>query len=557
MVLPAAGRFPGIPRTVDTVSRALTPGDPGDLKATVGGVITNIKPGRIDARVRGLSTTDSDNSATLLDLIAEAASTGAELDIPEGVYNAAVSLGASHAGARITGRGVIRGVDGGPPVTLTAGANGLSLSGLTLDGAEARSGLITSGSSVIDGMTLRCLRFRNTATSGSSTNVAAIRDQVGMTNTTIVNCVFEDSIGGGIVVLTPNNLQILGNRFEGTAAGHSWGNFVYVAFYGGKAWGGGDGIVIANNVGVNGGRMAVELWHDAASGGPHPRGAVIADNWFDVTRGGLYGISIDAGRNTHVEGNTTVGTGSYGLEIIGDQSIVDANTVYGFGSGIILNDAARSRASGNMVVGSEIGIHAVSKPALENDMRFIEIVDNTIIDPIDDGIRLQHQSGGASGYERIERNLIWRSQVSDGDDSRIFSGIWINVGTQGPRLVRGNRIVQAHATPTLSSFRAIHATGTNAQPTRIVDNHFINLSESAYGTGIHGGSGATSLGGMEIRDNHFINFDTDMNAGASLVTVRGTASSASGSVGNVAGKIQVFDETGDSLGYVPVYDAIS
>src|SRR5690348_7438247 len=99
-----------------------TPGNAGELVATVGGAITNVKPGRIDARVRGVSTASSDNTTLLATLAAESGTEGSELWIPEGTYrHGEVSIPSN---ARINGRGTLKQRATSPSQTLLQFATG-------------------------------------------------------------------------------------------------------------------------------------------------------------------------------------------------------------------------------------------------------------------------------------------------------------------------------------------------------------------------------------------------------------------------------------------------
>lgn len=480
------------------------------LGAASGASITNIRPGRIDARVRGLSTVASNNSTALQALLAESASTGAEVWLPEGTYKATVEAASN---ARLNGRGAIQGVGGNPALYLRAGLNGFDVSGIALDGAGVRACVYGSGGTAgqpISGVSLRGVRFRNTAPSGVTDAVFALRDGIGMVDTVISGCVFEATVGGGVYIQTPNHLQITGNRFAGTS-NH---NFVYIALYAGKAWGGGDGIVIADNVGVGGARMAVEVYNDTGGAAPFADAPIIANNWFDVS-GGSYGISTPACQNGVVSGNTLIGTATYGMEIVGVPVILTNNTVVGFSDAIILNSAPRCTVQGNIIANASRGIVATTSTYGPSVM-YSTIRDNVIIDPLTFGIWLGQVSPGISGYDVVENNLIYRSQVAADDAGRTFVGLQLSAPTNGPRYVRQNRIIQAAASPTLTDFRAIVASSTNTQPTEISKNVFVNQSGSAFGKGVHGNSGAVSLTGMDIFDNTYTNLSLNITAGVAV-----------------------------------------
>lgn len=116
-----------------------------------------------------------------------------------------------------------------------------------------------------------------------------------------------------------------------------------------------------------------------------------------------------------------------------------------------------------------------------------------------------------------------------------------------------------------------HVTGSSGVSTLLLvnstgaSNNRVIRVRIPFNTG--GKTPVTYVGGGTNQDEDLVVYAPDgvfryFYDGATTTAVRqdtflGTESAASGSVGSVAGKIEVFDSAGNSLGFVPIYDSIT
>lgn len=458
---------------------ALTAGDAGDIKATVGVTITNVKPGRIDARVRGLSTADSDTSTLLNTLIAESGTDGSELWIPDGTYRG--HMGSIPSNARINGTGTIKAKASSPGqyvLSVLSGAtrSNITIEGITIDGNATSSGigLSTNFPDGVTGATVRNVTIENTGSGDYGYGIVMNP----ATHVVIEGCTIDAA--NPIVAFNPEYLTVRGNTilYARTL------NAVDVQIYGTHIC---RGLVVRDNRLLNCYRMGVEIVVQGGGTGYY-EAPVIEGNTIhiqDTHDGEAYGISLNVAPGARIETNTILYDGggtlaTYGIELVASPgSMVGRNAIHNMQYGITMNTSSRSTVSGNSTFACWNGIESAGA---QSSMLTIE--GNTITDPRDTGMIIRGASTTTHGGHIIEGNVIYRSLAWSGDASRVFGGIRIEK-QQFPSQLARNRLVLAEAVPTsgLVWHGILADVGSGGLDDSVVErNVFVDLATSPYMT---------------------------------------------------------------------------
>jgi len=453
---------------------SLTPGANGNIQATVGGVITSVKPGRIDARVRGLSTAASDNSTLLGTLLTESGSTGGELWIPDGTYRGTALVPAN---ARIGGTGTLKPVAGGTGWVLSVTGNDVAVKGITVDCELTAKGLVFDGEfgTADKGYVVEGVTFRNhTDTSNAAVRYGQIADLV------VRRCKFY-TVGSAVGGYDSSFVRVEDN-YADTTTGNAYGAISYVGGFRGCSW--------VRNVAINVKRMGIELW----STGPtaYLDAPEVADNVISLatTTTDYFNnmpYSIVAARDAMVHGNRAYGPvdaqsrfAAYELGVH-PLRLYDNYATGMFDSGAILQAQSHSTVEGNTFIGQGTGI------TIQNASTQVAhtIRNNRIRGFRNKGIYLSENTG-LHGAHVIEGNLIIHDAEWTG--VTVWNGIEQYLGWPMAGKISRNTIIQGLAVPT-SEGRGINifinALG-DMQGTEAHNNHFIDYATTPTATTLSG-----------------------------------------------------------------------
>lgn len=469
------------------------PGDPGDLKgtATDGVTITNLKPGRIDARVRGLSTASSDVATLLATLVTESATEGSELWIPEGTYRTAKVDVPSNA--RINGTGTIKSKATSPTQYLmhlspSGDSENVSIEGITFDGNGTSAALVNVFPNSVNGLTVRGCTFQNLGpTFEYSTGIRLI----GGTNMVIEANTFDG--GAAMLITNVDHLKVRGNRSISAITNNAISIHVNSAYEM-------RGLEVSGNILLDCMDMGIELVDENGNGAFHDpiihgNDVVIANSY----TGNGFGISINRTHGGRITGNTVdyLGSGTLpplGIEPVWSRGVLVAgNTIRNCQTGAIANNASDSVFRDNWLLDCYKGMTV--ETSTTNSLR-VTIDGNRVINPRDFGIQFIYFAGSLSGGHMVTNNVINRSGQWSGDAGRTYLPIQLQ-RFDIPSVLRGNRIVSSYATPNLTFNGGIHAIATLGllDDTVIEDTQFQDLKTS--GTALtplncNNGSGAVA-----------------------------------------------------------------
>jgi hypothetical protein len=425
------------------------------LSSATGATVSAFKPGRIDARVRGLSTaaTASANKTVFDALATEAGAGGHELWIPEGTYN--LDDGRVASNSRVAGRGTLQATSGTTPAPLRvlAGLSNIVIDGLSFNGGGVASGVQVGNSSsgtVVTDVTIRNCAFTNTGTTSSfgRAGVSGARSK----NLRIEGCRFT-SVWRGVDLQNPAYLTVAGNTIDTTTD-----NAVYV-LWDANIHDSGASCMITDNYVRNAGRMGMEFW---SSGGTQDvRNAIIARNSIETVGAGSMGISSPTIREAQIIDNvirSANSTDGNGIEAFTESLMVRGNAIYGFLYGVTLNALVRGQVINNYIEGSDVAIRIVS---VSTGVRRATIARNMIYNPINRGVLVASDSTiSDNGWHDVIENTVIRDTAYSGDATRTFDAFAI--GNQGGfcRFHR-NRAVQGQTSPTAGlAYRMFLYTGT-------------------------------------------------------------------------------------------------
>jgi len=470
----------GVPADVTALQDAVTAlessrqftipvGDAGDVVATTNGIDwLSFKPGRIDARVRGLSTAASDNSTLLGTLLTESGTTGAQLWIPEGTYRANVNVPAN---ARIAGPGTLKPVVASTNWVLYVVGPNTVIEGITVDGESTAKGIVHDGQFNAAGAKHRVdqVTVKNTLLESAIYFLA-------VTDLLVTRCTFAN-VRQGVTGYNSHRVRVLNNALDGSVSNA----FGIIAETGqvlkGCEWSG--------NTAISIGRMGIELW---ASGGGIVDAPLVTGNSMTMSTSPAsdpanptqsvhdnMGYSIVAGRNAVVTGNTAEATNDlarYAAFELGIHPITATNNVArGFRSGILTSSQSYCRIAHNQLIGQYNGIQVQNL----GTQTVHTIVGNYIQGFRNNGINFE-ENAGVHGGHMIEGNTIMHDAEWTGVTE--WNGIASYLGWPIPSKANRNTIIQAIAVPT-SEGRGINiyvATLGQANGTQVRDNQFIDLA---------------------------------------------------------------------------------
>lgn len=372
--------------------------------------------------------------------------------------------------------------------------NNFTVEGITFRGAGLGGGNNQPASGI---MIKNCL-FENIPASNQYPYNYALYSSKGPWDSRIENNRFEN-VPFGIAFFSVAHLTIANNVADTLTAG-DWLHIVNS--------GGGDDVTISSNTLSNLHAMGIEL-----QGAPW-RSLRVTDNkisgWaISHSAKTSWGISLAIGHEpgARVQHNTIVetapGTGSdfhFGIEVGGDHSIIDGNSIIGFQIGIVVQGAPFATISNNHLINqANVGIMFSNAGAeLQTTVQ-----GNTIENPRSFGI-LNNSTNWAGSV--FTNNRILRSGgLWAGDASAVFSAFQTSaLYATGPITVSGNVITQTSTSPPPGfSFRAITIYGSFAGD-RYENNMLSSDSAAPSGYGFYSPN-ANSRNGANFEANSFLN----------------------------------------------------
>lgn len=463
------------------VTDVLAPGDPGDVLTTnaAGTSITAIKPGRIDARVRGLSTAASDNTTLLNALAIEAAANGQELWLPDGTYDGMMEM-VSHL--RVGGTGTLRIPDSWHPQVLYIDdadvIEDVVIHGVTLDGRGENKVIVDFKAGTAGfGSASHHVTFDNVTFQNSQTYAIGGKNA---TDVTVERCRFRD-VECATYVWNAGNWRVLYCDIEDTEF-----NAFFFPIDVDVSLG---NLQVIGNRGTDIGRMMVEVWDYSTHTG-YFDGPVIRDNFLvqkaDITATDNYGYSVVAAHNAHVIDNVavcldTTDIGLYGYEITSTDAVVRGNRAYGFVTGFIANISSNATLTENLAEQCYNGFEWANANAA---LSAVIAERNTARNCRDTGFYVRRQGSGNPGAHIIAHNRIIRDASWSGDSGRTFFGIK-SEGMDGPLDIIRNIIEQGMASPTLSAFQGMELHSEDDTNhfvlSRVDDNIFIDRKTGGGG----------------------------------------------------------------------------
>jgi len=289
------------------------------------------------------------------------------------------------------------------------------------------------------------------------------------------------------------------------------------------------GNVISYNTGTKIGRMAIEVQGSGSTG------VLVEYNdfkGFTATSedGFVYGLSIVTdGTGSVVRNNTIVSYDAsktpYGIEVGGTGTVIEANYVEGFGTGIVLGDSPRAVIRNNIVREGWIGVSKYPSGTAENSL-----IEGNIFDNVTDygfSTNFASQMPGST----IRKNTIIREAGHFKEDGQTrFVGIELLPTGGAPFTVTGNVIVVTGASvPNGFEFFGIRvAGGSNTMAGTVISDNLISSQvASKFGVGlVNEVSGA--LNGVTIARNRFQNLDDITNGASGIFQATGNIGVSSG-----------------------------
>lgn len=427
--------------------------DAGDVMAVgSGGSVSNFKPGRIDARVRGLSTADSGsaNATLLASLVTEAATNGAELWLPEGEYRGYFT---PVSNLRVNGKGTLKAPTGLAAsrqnvIKYDGAISNVDIRGITIDGNDEVGciGLYGTTGNPVEHVAIVDVTMQNTAQSALGT----YRD--GVVFSTVEDFLIERCrflrVGVAAGGYNPTNYRVLNNYVEGTLSN------AFGALMSGGSGSIGSGNQWIGNVVVDAWRMGIELIYDHGTGGPTMDAPIIAHNDVTIdatsTDPDAMGYSIAGPFDPIIVANVARDPGligAYGFEVGGqsgyNQRTIAENVCYGFETGYSLYNTEYATVERNVSIEAHVGF------AVGENSRGLQFTGNRAKRFRDTafwfmGAGATRLNGGhtAIGNQAI-RDLAW-----SGDGTRQWRGFQIDGNQAIPLKVDSNLIVWAETAPT-------------------------------------------------------------------------------------------------------------
>jgi hypothetical protein len=371
-----------------------------------------------------------------------------------------------------------------------------NVSDFTVDGITFHAAGLGGGHALpVTGVIIKNCRFENIPASNRWPTNRALYSSKGPNDSRIENNHFENG-AVGIELYSVTHLTIAHNVAD-TLTGGDW---LHITNFGG-----GDDVTIAGNTLSNLDGMGIELqqgpWRRLSVTDNHILGWAV--NHSTKTSWGISLAIIGAGarvqNNTITE--TAPGTGSefaYGIEVGGDHSIIEGNSIRGFQIGIVVQGAPFATISNNHLIDQTGGGIMFSNAG---DELQTTVQGNTIENPKSYGILNASTNWAGSVFMN---NRISRSGGHwAGDTSTVFNGFQTSaLYAKGSLTFTGNVIEQTAASPPPGfSFRAIVVYGSYAGD-RYEGNDLSSRSSAPFGCGFYSPQ-ANSLDGA-VFDGNFL-----------------------------------------------------
>lgn len=498
----------------------------------------------------------ADNATAISNLLASATA-GQRVYIPAGTF---LTSGAHTlpAGVTLEGPGTIKRTGVSTSALLSCAADS-TVRDVTLDGSGVCQYVAqVSGDRV---------QFLNATVNDS--DLYAIGNS-GYDDLLVHGCTFQENDSYAVLIEGDSaRCRIIGNTVTSFAVNNGQGFFM-------KSTGAGNTIrpvdgIIANNLVDVRDTVAIEYWGD--------RGAITGN----VVRAGagVIGISLALATETTVSGNTVTSSeagSSFGVELAEacQDCTVTGNTVVGMSVGVIVAKGLQTvNPQGHTISGNtfrNVSTHGIN---LEYAQR-CTISGNTIDNPTGAGILVGN--GVANSHNHITGNLLIRRAGNPGngisvsgthvsvvgnhiDHSLAPSGQGIALGTGANfGLIEGNHIIACgdgiavsgthtyiNGNQTLdSSSNAINMAGGSDY--NVVGAHYLTVT---------GGGGVTILGANSRMVGPVYNRALNRTDTRGRIGFEDAVVAAATTPGSVVRKIEVLDKNGASLGFVPVYSAIT
>jgi hypothetical protein len=481
---------------------------PGGASAEQAAAISLVSPpGRIDAKARGLSTVAADNSTLLNALIVEAAATGAELWIPDGVYNA-TATGVSNL--TIRGTGTIKGVTvGQSPLTFAAGVSNVLIEGITIDASVSEHHILKiqgSLASPTHHVTVRDVKLKNGGALG--TIGWGLYFYAGGYHDILVDNVEVDNARGGCIIDRTRRTtirRVIGTNLRDSNLVSVWSTNTAPSFLM-------DDVVVEDCHGYDLPRMCVEFYE--SNGGKYIRPVIrnnygewdydnvppLANNRFGISTPGSVGARVLFNRlvrkNAITRAAPETDLNGYGLELIGHQHEAIGNYVEGFAEGAIINAGDDQRYFFNEFVKCGLGLRGTTTN------KRAQVCFNKFHDWVTEGLSLT-SNDGAVCYNEFRRELTWA-----GDAARNVYCMSHTASADPPQRIVGNDYILAQATPSMLTFNCLRQTGTaGTNRTTVEKCNFVSESTVPFGRAIIANSGISSVTGYAYIDNYFKNLE--------------------------------------------------
>jgi hypothetical protein len=373
-----------------------------------------------------------------------------------------------------------------------------NVSDFTVDGITFRGAGLGGGHDLtITGVVIKNCRFKDIPASNRWPTNRALYSSRGPNNSRIENNHFQNG-AVGIELYSVAHLTIAHNVAD-TLTGGDW---LHITNFGG-----GDDVTISGNTLSNLDAMGIELQQ-----GPWRRLSV-TDNrilgWaVNHSTKTSWGISLAiVGAGARVQNNTITetaqGTGSefaYGIEVGGDHSIIEGNSIRGFQIGIVVQGSPFATISNNHLIDQTGGGIMFSNAGAELETT---VQGNIIENPKSYGIL--NNSTNWAGSVFINNRISRSGGRWAGDASTVFNGFATSaLYANGPLTFTENEIEQTAASPPPGfSFRAIVVYGSYAGD-RYEGNDLSSRSSAPFGYGFYSPQ-ANSLHGAVLDRNSFHN----------------------------------------------------
>lgn len=458
---------------VDGKQAALTVGSVGNVQVSNGTSLVSVTAGVIDVRQRGAVGDDStDNTTLLTTLINAAASSGATLYFPDGIYRANMLPMLSNL--HITGSGTIKMRSSSPGESVfqvtNANSDNVSIEGVTLDGnGVARLIRAAEYPRTHTNWRIRHVTMQNTsATYERDTGI----DLFFHTDLVVEYCIF--SCAAPVRGANLNNVKFRNNHVIAASVLNAFDIISYDGFVM-------RGLEFTNNDLRGLYRMGIELvrgnsngWFDAP---------LIANNYIEIAtthHSEAFGVSINDSPGALISGNHvnylgSVGTyPTYAYEVVVSRGVrVLDNEASNVLWGVSVNNSPETVVDSNRI---NHCVNGIELPSGNPNSTACTVTRNIIKDCEDVGIWDGYNNSTLSGGNVITDNVISRSVAWADDATTSFFGIYTFEQSIPSQYCR-NRIEQGQTAPTGGfAFYGIVAAGGLGlhDDSKFLDNIFID-----------------------------------------------------------------------------------